>query len=362
MLRAMVLAACLVAAAGQALAQDWQTRHVCDLRKPGANRAADCARLGAEVLTLLAEKAGTENWAVIADFSENLVKAKAGWDNPCPEQGRCPDHAYTIRYALVPKKMLPIPKDKTFTALVCREGFSETAPEESACRAKLIRVVRELAVRARQENAQLALIKCSGQQPGSVVPDNGRNGRAALAGYEVIYAFVRMPDMLPYAGNDPKAAARQVAATLAGPAEEAPRAKAQAANAQQPAGQPQSRQTAASQPEARPQAAVQQPASRQAQPESQPQPTAPQAQPGPVTVFGPLKPGEVVLQVAALPGLAQAEAMADSLSVKGVDAAFEEGQAGGKTVYRVLAKAKSDPEAFRKRLEKLGYPGAIQRR
>ena len=76
----------------------------------------------------------------------------------------------------------------------------------------------------------------------------------------------------------------------------------------------------------------------------------------------PLATGEMVMQVAALPSLVQAETVADRLSGKGIEAGFERAELNGKEVYRVLARGTGSPEAFRQKLAEMGYPGAIQRR
>lgn len=337
-----VLCACT-----QAWAQDWQVRAVCDLRKGiGVNRGAECSQLASEVIMLLPEKAGPGNVAVLADFTDNMEKAGVSWDAPCRDQQHCPDSAFTIRYAFISKKMITVPRDKTFTALVCREGFSDTTPDDSACRLKLMKVLREMVTRARKEGALLAVLKCGGAESEAIRPD----GRG-VAGYELVYAFVQLPDMLPMAGNDPKASAKFALDQLAGPQETGPAEGDKQGPAAKPAAAPASQgvknatavsstgQTVApaSVPPAQPAAAAQQPA------------------------YG-AAAGEIIMQVAALPSLVQAETVADRLSAKGIEASFERAEVNGKEVYRVLARGKGSPEVFKQKLAEMGYPGAIQRR
>lgn len=366
----MLAALFVIMSAGRAPAQaqapqDWQVRGVCDLRKGagGTGRRDECIQVAAEVLMLLPEKAGPGNVAVLAEFTDNLEKAGASWDAPCRDPKHCPDTAYTIRYAFVSRKVLTIPRDKIFTALVCREGFSETAPDDAACRLKLMKVLREMVMRARKEGALLAVLKCGGAETEAVRPDG-----AGVAGYELVYAFVQLPDMLPMAGNDPKAAAKFGVDQLVDPQEDVAAsgpAKPKAVQTNGPA--PAATQVAkpsgtappaqASAPAVTPGPAVQAPASGQG---SGPTPAA-QA-PAASWVMQPLATGEIVMQVAALPSLVQAETVADRLSGKGIEAGFERAEVNGKEVYRVLARGSGSPEAFRQKLAEMGYPGAIQRR
>lgn len=374
----MLAAFLVMMSAGRAPAQaqapqDWQVRGVCDLRKGagGTGRRDECIQVAAEVLMLLPEKAGPGNVAVLAEFTDNLEKAGASWDAPCRDPKHCPDAAYTIRYAFVSRKVLTIPRDKIFTALVCREGFSETAPDDAACRLKLMKVLREMVIRARKEGALLAVLKCGGAETEAVRPDG-----AGVAGYELVYAFVQLPDMLPMAGADPKAAAKFGVEQLAGAQEdvaESSQAKPKAvqtntaapppASAPAPAA-PQAAKPSgaspavhASAPAVTPGPAAQAPASGQGSgPASGEQP------PAASWVMQPLATGEIVMQVAALPSLVQAETVADRLSGKGIEAGFERAEVNGKEVYRVLARGTGSPEAFRQKLAEMGYPGAIQRR
>ncbi|GFK93452.1 hypothetical protein NNJEOMEG_01285 [Fundidesulfovibrio magnetotacticus] len=337
-----LLTLCFAALAFQprALAQDWQLRDICDLRKsPPAGRPAGCARLAADVLALLPEKAGPGNLALLADFSDNLEKAGAGWDNPCRDPGRCPDFAYSIRYAMVPRKEVTIPKDKVYTAYVCREGFSATGQDDGACRSKLVKVLREMIVRARKEGMFLALLKCGASEGEAVRPDG-----AGVMGFELMYAFVPLPGMISgppsvpsaVSPTDPALGARQplsqIAASAAAPAQEARKPAPQGAQPPVPAQVP------------------------------TPAPAPAPAQPPvyPPELHG--ADGEVVFQVAALPTLVQAEAVADRLASQGVETSFEQAQVNGRDVYRVLARSSGSPEALRRRLAELGYPGAFPRR
>ncbi|WP_027189601.1 SPOR domain-containing protein [Fundidesulfovibrio putealis] len=366
----MLAALFVIMSAGRAPAQaqapqDWQVRGVCDLRKGagGTGRRDECIQVAAEVLMLLPEKAGPGNVALLAEFTDNLEKAGASWDAPCRDPKHCPDTAYTIRYAFVSRKVLTIPRDKIFTALVCREGFSETAPDDAACRLKLMKVLREMVMRARKEGALLAVLKCGGAETEAVRPDG-----AGVAGYELVYAFVQLPDMLPMAGNDPKAAAKFGVDQLVEPQEDVAasgpaKPKAVQANGPAPAATPAAKPSGtappaqASAPAVTPGPAAQAPASGQG---SGPTPAA-QA-PAASWVMQPLATGEIVMQVAALPSLVQAETVADRLSGKGIEAGFERAEVNGKEVYRVLARGSGSPEAFRQKLAEMGYPGAIQRR
>lgn len=409
--------------ADAALAQDWQLRAVCDLRKGGGNgssRGAECSQLMAEVLMLLPEKAGPGNVAVLAELSDNLEKAQATWDAPCRDPQHCPDYAWSLRYAFVSKKILNVPRDKIFTALVCREGFSDTAPDDAACRLKLLKLLREMVTRARKEGALLAVLKCGGAETEAIRPDG-----AGVAGYEVVYAFVQLPDMLPMAGGDPKANAAYAVSQIAGPPETAPapgKGKAgeqAAARSGQPQVQGQEAARAPSagagqQPGTPPPARPGQPLAQQAQPGQQfvqpsqplhpsqppnpPQTSQPSHPSQPVAVQqspaikpasasepgkaasnrpdaasarppspiqpgqAPLAAGEIVMQVAALPNLTQAETLADRLRAKGIEASFEIVEADGRQFYRVLALGKGSPESFRQKLAEMGFPGAIQRR
>jgi hypothetical protein len=353
----LVLALC----ATQALAQDWQVRGICDLRKGGgaSGRATECAQLAAEVLMLLPEKAGPNSYAVLAEFTDNIEKAGVRWEAPCRDQAHCPDSAYTIRYAFVSKKILTIPKDKIFTALVCREGFSDTAPDDTACRLKLMKILREMTIRARKEGTLLAVIKCGAAEGDAVRPDG-----QGLAGYELTYAFVQLPDMLPMAGNDPKAAAKLALNQIAVPAEtaDAPSKKqAPTETASAPASvPPRGATTAPLVPQAEARSAAPSPAvSGLVVPASA---TATVGSQPPAPAGPALAQGEILMQVAALPSLVQAETVADRLLAKGIEASFERGEVNGKEVFRVLAKGKGSPDAFRQKLAEMGYPGAIQRR
>jgi len=316
--------------------QDWQVRGICDLRKDaGEARAEDCAQLATEVLMLLPEKAGPGNVAVVAELTDNLAKAGVSMDAPCRDQAHCPDTAYTLRYAMVSRKIVSIPKEKVFTALVCREGFSETPQEETACRLKLLKVMGELVVRARKENALLAVLKLSGQEEG-VTPDS-----AKVAGFELVYAFVQIPDILPMAGAEPKEAARQALAALAGPEEST--------------GGPLVQEIGAPVPVARMSSSAGSAANGAGKAVA---PAAP-------AVSSSLTPGAgdgLVFQVAALATVIQAESVADRLRAQGVEAGFEQAEVNGHEVYRVMATAKGSPEAFKRKLAELGYPGAILKR
>lgn len=318
----VMLLAVLFAASAQA--QDWQVRSICDMRKGGgaAGRKAECAQLAADVVMLLPEKAGPGNVAVLAELSDNLEKAGVRWDAPCKDPSHCPDAAYAIRYAFVSTKTITIPRDRMFTALVCREGFSETAPDDAACRMKLLKVLQEMTVRARKEGSLLAVIRCGGQEAEAIRPDG-----QGVAGYELVYAFVRMPDAQPMAGGDPKASAKYAVDQIAEP--QAPQASKAA---------PGPRAGQAAQPPS--------PAHAKASPASLPS----------------VNSGEVVMQVAALPTLTQAETVADRLSAKGIESSFERAEVDGREFYRVLAKGAGNPDAFRQKLAEMGYPGAIQRR
>ncbi|MFZ5426781.1 MAG: SPOR domain-containing protein [Thermodesulfobacteriota bacterium] len=316
----LLLFAVLCAASAQA--QDWQIRSICDMRKGGgaAGRKAECAQLAADVVMLLPEKAGPGNVAVLAELSDNLEKAGVRWDAPCKDPSHCPDAAYAIRYAFVPTKAITIPRDRMFTALVCREGFSETAPDDAACRMKLLKVLQEMTVRARKEGSLLAIIRCGGQEAEAIRPDG-----QGVAGYELVYAFVRMPDTLPMAGGDPKASATYAVDQIAEP--QAP------PQPSKPASAAQAGQTAS-------------PAPAKASPAGLPS----------------VNSGEIVMQVAALPTLTQAETVADRLSAKGIESSFERAEVNGREFYRVLAKGTGNPDAFRQKLAEMGYPGAIQKR
>ena len=363
-MRVLLAVLFVVLAAAQASAQDWQVRGVCDLRKGGgvAGRGAECAQLAAEVLMLLPEKAGPGNYAVVAEFTDNMEKAQVTWDAPCRDQAHCPDSAYTIRYAFVSKKILTIPKDKIFTALVCREGFSDTAPDDAACRLKLMKVLREMVTRARKEGVLLAVLKCGGAEAEAIRPDG-----MGLAGYELVYAFVQLPDVLPMAGNDPKAAAQYALDQIAGPAGSAPVEAKRQASASQPAAQAAPPVSAGAKPAAvTPSGIAVTPAVVSA---SQPAITTAAVQSAPASAPAVAQPpeygagkGEIIMQVAALPSVTQAETVADRLSTKGIEASFERAEVNGREVYRVLARGMGSPETFRQKLAEMGYPGAIQRR
>lgn len=374
----MLAALFVMMSAGRAPAQaqapqDWQVRGVCDLRKGagGTGRREECFQLAAEVLMLLPEKAGPGNVAVLAEFTDNMEKAGTSWEAPCRDPKHCPDTAYTIRYAFISRKILTIPKDKIFTALVCREGFSETAPDDAACRLKLMKVLREMVMRARKEGSLLAVLKCGGAESEGVRPDG-----AGVAGYELMYTFVQLPDMLPMAGADPKAAAKFGVDQLVEPQEDVaasgqgkPKAVQTNAPASLPASgpapvAPQAAKPSgtfppaqASAPAVTPGPAAQAPASGQRS-----GPASGEQAPAASWVMQPLATGEMVMQVAALPSLVQAETVADRLSGKGIEAGFERAEVNGKEVYRVLARGTGSPEAFRQKLAEMGYPGAIQRR
>jgi len=342
-MKLMLAALLLASAAMPALAQEWQARGICDMRRnPGPGRGAECVQLATEVLMLLPDKAGSDKYAVIAELSDNFEKAAVSWETPCPDPKHCPDAAYTIRYTSVSRKMLNLPKDKIFTALICRDNLSDAPPDEGACRLKLLKVVRELVNRARKEGALLALIRLGGQESEAVRPEG-----AGAQGYEMVYAFVELPDMLPMAGDEPKSAARQALNKLAAP--EQPRQAA--GGSAVPQAKP-----AAPAPGVTP---VSSPASGAAAG------TATGAAGGAGTVIvGTVNagPGDIVMQVASLPNLVQAETLADRLSAAGIESGFERAEVNGREVYRVLAKGKGSPEAFRQKLAEMGYPGAIQRR
>jgi hypothetical protein len=349
-MRKLFVSLFVLCACSQAWAQDWQIRAVCDLRKGiGINRGAECSLLASEVIMLLPEKAGPGNVAVLADFTDNMEKAGVNWEAPCRDQQHCPDSAYTIRYAFISKKMISIPRDKTFTALVCREGFSDTAPDDAACRVKLMKVLREMVTRARKEGSLLAVLKCGGAEGETIRPDG-----QGVAGYELVYAFVQLPDMLPMAGNDPKASAKFAMDQLAGPQEAAPVAGGKQGPGAQPAAAPAS--SGAKSPAV--QTATAPASTTQPAPGVAPGSSPPQSPP---PAYG-TATGEIIMQVAALPSLVQAETVADRLSAKGIEATFERAEVNGKEVYRVLARGKGSPEAFKQRLAEMGYPGAIQRR
>ena len=316
-------------AVARASAEDWQVRAICDPHKSGVTegRAGQCVQMATEVLMLLPEKAGPGNVAVLSDLTDNMEKAGVNWDAPCRDPAHCPDSAYTIRYAFVPRKDLDIPKDRIFTALICREGFTATTPDESACRLKLMNVLREMAGRAAKEGSLLAVLKCGGAESEAIRPDG-----QGLAGYELQYAFVHLPGMQPIAGDDPKAAARIVVNQLAGP----PPTESAA-----PAGPPSS-------------------SGRPASPAAQISSQTP-APPPPPMAAQTLAKDEFIMQVAALPSLIQAETVADRLSAKGIEASFERAEVNGREVYRVLARGTGTPEAFRQKLAEMGYPGAIQK-
>jgi cell division septation protein DedD len=186
-------------------------------------------------------------------------------------------------------------------------------------------VLREMTGRARTEGSLLAVLKCGGAESEAIRPDG-----QGLAGYELQYAFVRLPGAQPIAGDDPKAAARIAVNQLAGPppTEPAP-----------PAGPP-------SLP------------GRPASPTTQTTAQTP-APPTPPMTSQTLAKDEFIMQVAALPSLVQAETVADRLSAKGIEASFERAEVNGREVYRVLARGTGTPEAFRQKLAEMGYPGAI---
>ncbi len=331
--KALTLAFLLLAT--PAWAQDWQVRGICDLRKgAGGARAEHCAQLAAEVLMLLPEKAGPGNVALVADFANNLEQAGVSWEAPCRDQSHCPDTVYTLRYAMASKKTVSIAKDKIFTAFVCREGFSETPQEETACRLKLLNVVRELATRARKENALLAVLKCSGQEEG-VTPDGPK-----VAGFELTYAFVQVPAVLPMAVTTPTETAKQALASLVGPDEPATGPSAAWASS----------------------STAQTPAAQAVRPASASASTAAVVQASSAAAPAARGAGGVVFQVAALATVIQAESVADRLRAQGVEASFEQAEVNGREVYRVLATSQGNPEAFRDNLARMGYPGAILRR
>jgi len=335
---AAVLFVVLSAGLAQAQTPDWQVRSICDLRKGGgtSGRMAECAQLAADVIMLLPEKAGPGNVAVLAEINDNLEKSGVKWDAPCRDASHCPDAAYTIRYAFVSTKIIKIPKDKMFTALVCREGFSETTPDDAACRLKLLKVLREMTIRARKEGSLLAVIRCGGGETEAIRPDG-----QGVAGYELVYAFVQLPDMLPMAGGDPKASAKYAVGQIAEPAlpgpAPAPQAPASAASTKAQA-TPAVVRTKASAPAA-----------------------APSQGPTPAVAASTAK-GEIVMQVASLPSVTQAETVADKLSAQGIESTFESAEVNGREFYRVLAKGSGSPEAFRQKLAEMGYPGAILRK
>lgn len=341
-MRVFVLAACVLLCAltaqVQAQGRDWQVRAVCDLRKGGgaSGRMNECAQLAAEVVMLLPEKAGPGNVAVLAELTDNLEKAGVKWDAPCRDQAHCPDYAYTLGYMFVPAKTLNITKEKTFTALVCREGFSETPPDDAACRLRLLKVLREMVVRARKEGSALAVIRCSGGEAEAIRPDGH-----GVAGYELVYSFVQLPGTAHVMGDDPKAAGRFAVEQIAEPAPAASQA-------------PQEKRASA------------QPPSAQSGPAALPPKVQEPARSGPGAA-SPVPPagasdGEIIMQVAALPSLVQAETVADRLSARGIESSFERAEVNGREVYRVLAKGKGSPDAFRQKLAEMGYPGAILRR
>ena len=298
----------LVASSAMA-AEDWQVRAICDLRKPGMNRACECSAMAAGALAALPGQAGPDKVTVISMLTDNLAQAKIGWDAPCPDQGHCPDHAYTLGYAFMAKGKLNLGPGKTYTAYVCREGFSATTQNDCACQAKLVKVVRDLIERAARENSMLALIKCVGQEQ-------------AANGFELTYAFVALPPASkPIPGDNAQAAAKQALEGLTGPQIQT----------------------------AKPAAAVPAPAPAV-------QPLAPVA---PATGNAVSAPGGLVMQVGSYASLIQAEAVADQLEAQGVEASFEPVQSGGQQFYRVLAKGQGDEVALKKRLAQMGFPQAF---
>lgn len=336
----------VVLAASSAWAEQWQIRSFCDLRKGAGSqaRAGDCANLAAETLMLLPDKAGPGNVAVVADFTDNMEKAGVSFETPCRDQAHCPESAYTLRYAFVSKKILQIPQDKVFTALVCRENFSDTPPDDGTCRTKLVKVILETVKRARQEGSLLAVLKCGGAESDAIRPDG-----KGVSGYELRYAFVQLPDLLPMAdGSNPKAAATFAAGQLAQPSGQDDQ-PGLARPASAPAARPVVTPAVAGSGQTLPPAASSAPPASQAAAA----PAAP-ANPDPV-----LAKGEFIMQVASLPNLAQAETLADRLQAKGIEASFEEAQVNGREVYRVTARGDGNPDSFKQKLAEMGCPGAI---
>lgn len=353
-MRVFVQAALLlfIASLAQAQSKEWQVRAVCDMRKGGGagGRMSECAQLAADVAMLLPEKAGPGNVAVLAELSDNLEKAGVKWDAPCRDQAHCPDYAYTLRYAFVPARSLKISKDKTFTALVCREGFSETAPDDTACRLRLLKVLREMTVRARKEGSVLAIVRLGGGEADAIRPDG-----QGVAGYELVYSFVQLSELALAAGDDPKAAGRFALEQIAEPAPAEAVKKPAPPVPAAPAGP--AAAAAASGARQQPAAQAVQPPQPKAQETARPALSAP-----PAPAAQAAGDGEIVMQVAALPTLVQAETVADRLSARGIESSFERAEVNGREVYRVLAKGRGNPDAFRQKLAEMGYPGAIQRR
>lgn len=291
-----------------AWAQDWQTRALCDMRRDiSEDRACRCQSVASDVLMLLAEKAGPENVAVVAEFTNNLEKKQVSWEAPCRDPGHCPEAAYTIRYAFVSKKAAVVKRERTFAATVCDETTTGHNLADCACRKQLLGVMQELVTRARQQSLLLAVLDCTG------LDEDQTASEPKATPIRLTYAFVDLPDMLPIAGDDPKKAAHRAVVDLYSvvPAP-APASAPRPQNAQRPEH----------------------------------------------TGSG----NETVMQVAAMPNLVQAEMLADRLSAKGVEAFFEQAEVNGRAVYRVMARSSDDPALFSKHLTALGYPGSIERK
>lgn len=351
-MRVALTAMLFLLAACDALAQEWQARGVCDMRKAAGpeGREAQCVRMAADVLLLLPDKAGAANIAVLADFTSNLEKSGATWEAPCRDPQRCPETAYTVVYAFVPRKMLTIVKEKIVTEAVCREPGTAS---DDVCRARLVRLVRDIAARARAEGMLLAVLACGEPDPGA------QRGGGGPSGYELRYALVQIPDVLPMAdaglGATPAEQTRQAARVMDG--------FAMAAHAPPPGG---ARLTGSAGPDgagadargAAGQEAVARILRAQA---PAPVPGGPERRAaGDPAALAVLAAGEVLMQVAVVPSLSQAEMLADRLAAKGFVPGFEQLQANGREMYRVLVRAKGESGDVRRRLAEMGYPGALE--
>lgn len=268
---------------------------------------------------LLADKAGPENVALVADFVDNLQKSGVNWESPCPDARRCPDSAYTIRYAFVPKTEAVVSRHRTFSVSVCRDNGQGAPVPACVCRKTLLTTLQELTERARKEGAMLAVLDCTGQ-------DEDQSGAGLSQSIELTYAFVDQPAGVPVAGDDPLKAASEAASELYAVS---PGAPALARTGERP--------------------------------RSQRDLEGSDAKPG---VSGSTPPAGrmVVMRVAALPNVVQAETLADRLRAQGVEAFFELAQANGREFYWVLAKSSDPPQEFKRRLAALGFPGAQERR
>lgn len=312
----------LLTSAGAAWAQDWQVRSICDMRRVGLDRACRCISVASELVMLLADKAGPENVAVVADFVDNLQKTRVSWESPCPDAQRCPDSAYTIRYAFVPKNMAVVSRHRTFSVTVCRDDGQGAPAPACVCRKTLLSTLQELTERARKEGAMLAVLDCTGQ-------DEDQSGEGLSQAIELTYAFVDEPRGAPIAGDDPVRAAGEAASDLFAVSPGAP--------ALARTGERSRSQRDLDESGARP---------------GSPPPSSPPPPGGRI----------VVMQVAALPNVVQAETLADRLRAQGVEAFFERAEVNGREFYWVLAKSSAPPQEFKRRLAALGFPSAVERR